>query len=192
VVDDILNFKAAKFFPVIIRGAFDRNRLFDVVIQNPFQKVQFEMPNDDRLRRDLIRQEIKHKISCAKIIIEVPARSEIRIKNLKLAQGRDYRSRFIVHDEAKQMLKQTLSVTQVYVEDSLDKIRDTKVALTQAHVNLRSVENDRQAKRAKQEIERLMAEFKQLKRLAKEPDKFPREEVGRVSWYFIEPRGRKC
>lgn len=191
VVDDILNFTSTKFFPVIIRGAFDRDRFFDLIIRSPLERVQFEIPKDDRLVRDLARQGIKHNVSGAKIIIEVPRSKEMRLANLRLVQGRDYRSQFIIRDEAERMLGKTLYIAQEYVEDYLDDIRNVKAALARAHADLRGAENDRQAERIKKVLKELMADLKRLERLAKDPAKAPREEVGRVSWYFTKPRARR-
>ena len=115
----------------------------------------------------------------------------MRLANLRLFQGRDYRSQFIIHDEAERMLEQTLYIAQEYVEDYLDDIRNVKAALARAHADLRGAENDRQAERIKKVLKELMADLKRLERLAKDPAKAPREEVGRVSWYFTKPRARR-
>jgi len=190
IVDDILNFTRIKLFPVIIRGAFDRSRFFDIVIQSPFERVQFEMPDDERLRRDLARQQIKHAVQKGRILIEVPRTREFRIANLRLAQGRDYRCRVVIYDESERMLKKTIYVAQEYVEDYLDAIRDTKAALARAHAERRNAENERQAEFQTKKIAVLEIELKRLYELAKRPEYAPREEVGRVSWYFTEGRKR--
>lgn len=191
VVDDILNFDAEKFFPVTIRGAFDRDRLFDLVIRNPFEKVQLELPNDDRLSRMLSRQDLKHDLHRGRIIVELPPREEFRITNLDLAQGRNYRSRLIVHDDSKSMLGETLQIAQVFVDDHQDSIQKKRKALARVQANLRGAENDMQAEMAKKRIGGLTRELVTLGELARQPEKFRREEVGRVSWHFVEPRDNR-
>jgi len=118
--------KSARFK---FRGAFDKPRLFDLVVYNPFERLALEMPDDAGLRRDLDRRKVNYSLRKKTISVDVPVGEIFRLRNMRLEKNRDYRSRFVVGDELKSMIGKTLAVAQEHIDDYVRKIADAEAQL---------------------------------------------------------------
>ena len=180
--------EAEKSFSVIIRGAWDRVRLFDVVIQNPFEHAFLEMPFDERIARILQKQDFKLEVSKRRMVVHLPRHEKLRLANLPLGQDCDYRSRIVVREHPEKMIGHTLWIAQEHIDDGQDAIVEAKRQLEVLHDNLREIKDDREAEMAKNAIVQLERELEELSARAKNLDKAPREEMGRVTWLFTKKR----
>ncbi|MGB0507445.1 MAG: multicopper oxidase family protein [Pikeienuella sp.] len=153
-----------------MRGAFDRDRVFDLVINNPFVSMVMELPNDGRLRKALDLQKIPYEPLKRSLQVYVAAKSTVTIRNLKLTRSKAYPICFEVRDKAADVIGNEVYVAQVWVEDYQDQIAKVR-------------EQIRVAEAA--DVQALGQELKRLTQLAANLDEAPREEVGRVTWAYV-------
>lgn len=189
VVNDVLNFAEKRgFLPVIIRGAWDKTRLFDINVDNPFEHAILELPFSSRLLKQLEPLRLKMEANKRHIQIFMPPRERFRLPALALDRGRDYRSRIYVRDDPERLLGQTISIAQFHVDRKQDDTRLMKLKLNALEHQLHAERHATSFRHLLNERNKLSELLKEQITFEKEPEKAPREEVGRVSWFFTKPR----
>lgn len=177
--------KSARFK---FRGAFDKDRFFDLVIENPFQMLRLEVPDDARLRRDLDRQDVKYEARNKTLSIALPGPGQHRLKNLLLVRNRDYRSQFVIVDRLGAMVGKSLYIAQEVVEDYVRKIAETKAKQRRLDVSLKAEKDEKKIAALTATASALKKQLDEYRRLAADPTSAAREELGRVTWAYVEDR----
>lgn len=187
VVDDLLNLKA-NFVDFRFVGAFDADRRFDIVIENPVGELEVRFPNAPGLS-DALKGHVRElRVDGNQIVARLPAKSTVRLANLILEKGRHYVSRIMLNGLTREDVGKTIAVVQEYVEDYQAII--ARLKLESARLAARLAQGDLDAAgeaQIKAALEKLQAERARAEDLAAKPDEADRVEVGRVSWHFAEP-----
>ena len=195
VEDDIktlaMNFTGRFMF----RGAFDRDRRFDLAIRSPFRRLVLEVPFDDQLVRDLKAQRAKFDVKRRTIFIPIPERGEFRLKDLLLTRGRNYRSRFVAGEPGKAVLGETLSIAQEHVADYAPKLERLRELIRRIQGQLMELGADRNGNPDKREpllrrLQMLNTEALRYRRLIYDLKADGRMELGRVSWLFADEKAK--
>lgn len=178
IVDAILNFapdseKKARFkFP----GAFDRPRLFDLVIENPFERALLELPMVEEIVEPLARADMRMKVDEKRRRVLIPLdRGRMVLPAMTLSRMAAHRAAFVIGEDAKGMIGQRITVAQRLVLDRKTEVRRLKLQIDEAFAMPKGVVR----------LERLRGFAERLKVLERGKEEEAREEVGRVTWAFV-------
>ena len=101
IIGDDEESKRKKTLKFKFRGAFDRDREFDIEFVNPFQDVLLILPFDEQIEERLKEQEVRFELVGKEFHVTLEPKKNLTLKRMVLGKSKDYHSTFMVRDRNK-------------------------------------------------------------------------------------------